>query len=128
MIREEDLYLVELKSSRSRLDITEVFENGAETVTLTRLKSNVTYTAWIAPGEGWDFSYAALGRYDGTTGGEWNSSTGTNQAGVTKLKIGHLTPGVGSCLMPKPNTIQEGQTAPAPTSESGQANWGNVDL
>lgn len=97
--------------------------------TIQGLKSNLTYTAWIAPGganaSDWFFSYSARGKYDGTTGGAWNSSFGASTPGVVRLQIGRLQPGVGSCLNPQPQAPQ-GTAAPLPTEGSGQANWGNV--
>jgi Beta-1,3-glucanase len=101
--------------------------NGQATV--KGLSSNVTYTAWVAPGgpnaSSWYFSYAAQGKYDGTTAGNWSSSHGTDIAGVVRLQIGRLQPGVGSCLNPQPAAPQ-GANPPLPTTGSGQANWGNL--
>lgn len=97
--------------------------------TVKGLKSSVTYIAWVAPGGAdaskWFFSYSALGKYDGTTGGSWSSSTGSAQAGVVRLKMGGVKPGVGPCLSPPPNTLN-GAIPPAPVDGSGQTNWGNL--
>lgn len=105
------------------------FLDANGTATVSGLKSNTTYVAWIAPGGqtagDWDISYSAIGKYDGTTGGNWSSSFGTNSPGVVRLQIGRVVPGVGPCLNPAPNRPGNPQP-PAPTVGSGQTNWGNL--
>lgn len=103
--------------------------NDSGEATITGLKANTTYVAWVAPGgnnaSSWFFSYAATGKYDGSLGGSWSSSTGASSPGVVRLKIGRLVPGVGSCLDPQPNS-PNGKLPPAPVNGSGQAAWGNL--
>jgi hypothetical protein len=110
-------------------DINAILDDTGQAV-ITGLDANVTYTAWIAPGganaSDWYFSYAVVGKYDGTTGGDWSSSTGANAAGVVRLNIGRLEAGVGSCLDPEPNTPTGTPPAPLPVTGSGQTNWGNL--
>jgi hypothetical protein len=103
--------------------------NAQGQATVSGLKANTPYLAWVAPGgdnaSSWFFSYAALGQYDGTTGGVWSSSSGANTPGLVRLKMGRLQPGVGSCMNPQPNSSQ-GAVPPAPVEGSGQAVWGNL--
>lgn len=113
-------------------DITsELDANGAATV--SGLLADTDYYAWIAPGTSngndWTISYSAFGHYDGTTGGNWNSSYGTNTPGLIRVRFGRLEPGVGSALDPEPNPLSPPapgkSTFPPLTPGSGQATWGN---
>jgi hypothetical protein len=109
-------------------DVNAILDASGQ-ATLTGLKANLTYVAWVAPGganaSNWFFSYAAKGKYDGTPGGTWSSSTGANTPGVVRLQIGRLVPGVGSCLNPQPNS-PSGSLPPAPVAGSSQSDWGNL--
>lgn len=94
--------------------------------TVSGLKASVPYHVWIAPANGTFYvSYSAYGMYDGTTSGNWSSSSGASTAGVIRLQIGQLEAGVGPCLVPNPQAPGPGGYPP-PTAGSGQANWGNL--
>ena len=102
--------------------------NSSGIAVVRGLNANVPYTAWISPAgpnaNKWTYSYAAVGKYDGTTGGNWNSSFSSNAAGVVKIQFGQLVPGVGSKLDPQPESPR-GPLPPLVTPNSRQGNWGN---